>query len=340
MVDITQYTSSGGCACKLPARELSRVLGGRSFGEFGDVSALALDEAVESVSGRRLLVHTVDFGSPVAPDPYKSGVISASNSLSDIYACGAQPIAADILLELPQRVQERASVGANIVSGVKKVLQQEGVTSIGGHTTLGSELRIGCAVTGIVSSGRLRTHGQAKIDNSVVITKPIGSGLIFSGLKTGILSLGDCEFTIELASKTNRQASEILARFGCKTCTDVTGYGLLGAALELASASRLTIELSISKIPVVAGARAVLSRGVVPPLGEETLFNSDSELFRAVGVTLEDSLLIACPETSGGLLGLLPQEQAESVAREFHSLSAWVIGRVVPWSHSCVRLCP
>jgi selenide,water dikinase len=314
------------------------VLDGQSFGRFGDVQNLALDQVTASFPGERFLVHTVDFGSPVVPDPYRSGVISACNSLSDIYASGATAITADILLELPRHMQDRADVGAAIVKGIKAVLTQEGVTSIGGHTTLGAELRIGCSVTGIVTAAHFRTHQQAKVGDVLVLTKPVGTGLVFSGLKTGVLSLSDCESAILLASNTNRHASEILTQLDCSTCTDVSGYGLLGAAMELASASKVTIDLTLDSVPVVPGARVALDHGIIPALGEETLFDSGNDLLTAAGITLEEQLLVACPETSGGLLGSLPQKQAELAVEKLQALGAHIVGSVVPWSQRPVRL--
>ena len=312
---ITAYAVEGGCACKLPWSELTSVAGLADPFGVSDVGQVVLSDG-------RLLLHTVDYGPPLVPDSEFAARIAVAHALSDIYAAGGSPITADIVLELPRSMPERASTGATLVRAMDVSLRGEGVNSIGGHTTVGAEIRLGVAVTGLASQTSVRSCAGARDGDLIVLSKPIGIGLCVNSVRAGIANFTRDEDWVLIACQSNKEASALLTSVSCRTATDVTGFGLLGSALTVARQSNVHLEIDWRLVPFFAAAHVALNSGLISPLAEDTMF-----LVATAGlVDVTDTsigLALASPETSGGLLACVDP----SVLPEVGSLFT-VIGRV------------
>jgi selenide,water dikinase len=250
----------------------------------------------------------------VSPSLQNSSRIAASNALSDIFARGGEPIAADILLELPRNSTDVESLAGVIVGEMKDVLASAGVRSVGGHTSLGIELRLGAAITGLTTTARLRSTDTADVGDVLVISKPTGTGLVYTGYRLGLVRLPTVAHVDDVTMTTNAAAASLLDG-RCRCSTDVTGFGVLGAAAAIAQASDVTVVLETDAIPVIPEAVALAGAGALSHIGEATLF----ELLPVVDaqVPLETQLLLSQPETSGGLLASVDPGVVDSLADVF-----------------------
>jgi selenide, water dikinase len=311
---LTEFSTSGGCGCKLPLSALLEVIGENSIESFRD----AVDFEVDS---KLSVVHSLDFGSPVVDDPVVAGQIAVANALSDIYAVGAKPLGSDILLELSRHDSDRNERGKALVSAMRRTLVAAGVQSIGGHTTLGAEYRIGCSVIGIGSRSP-RSAGGARVGDAVVLSKGLGTGLAISAVRLGLNGWEVGSPWVESAMTTNRAASDLLENVDTATCTDVTGFGLLGALGAIALCSNVALEIDSASVPIFADAIDALGAGVVPTIADDTMLAVTGCNY-ASGVSWDIRVAFASPETSGGLLATVP---VDSVARLGSGFV--VIGRV------------
>lgn len=300
---LTRFSPAAGCACKLPWSELAEVVG-------LDHPAAVTDAASVHLAPGLMLVHSVDFGAPIVDDPETAGRIAAVHAMSDLFAVGARPVAGDLILEVPRSMPQRDQVGATLRHAMAEALIAEGVTSIGGHTTLGAEVRIGAAVSGVLDGLRRHTAG-ARVGDVVVLSKPIGVGLSVNAQQLLDGSVHGSDEWVAWAKRSNRVASDALTAVACSTCTDVTGFGLLGAALAVATASAVRVVLDFERVPLHASARPAVEAGVFSALAEDTLFRvAEGHVF---GRGQGEQLTLASPETSGGLLACLPADRVDDL---------------------------
>ena len=208
-------------------------------------------------------MQTVDFFTPVVDEPFDFGRIAAANALSDVYAMGARPFSALAVCAFPQGTLPLQALIDTLAGGLS-VLREEGVLPLGGHTVKGPEFTYGLAVTGLVHPDRVLTNAGAKVGDALVLTKRIGTGVLATALKRGDLEAGARDAMVASMAATNRAAAEALADLGVHALTDVTGYGLLGHALELAEASGVALEIAAAAVPLLAGAREAAESGAIP----------------------------------------------------------------------------
>ena len=270
------------------------------------------------------LVQTVDFFAPIVDDPYDFGRIAAANALSDVYAMGGEPLTALNIVGFPTD-KLPLSVLTEILRGGQDAVHESGALIVGGHTVVDDEVKYGLAVTGRAHPAHLLTNAGARVGDRLVLTKPLGTGVLATALKRGELDADAAAPMIAVMKALNATASRAALAVGARCATDITGFGLLGHAAHIARASRVTLRIVVGDVPILAGAREAWVRGARP--GGAT--RNDAWIAEHVawgGATDVERGLLVDPQTSGGLLvALAPDRVAEFLARV---LGAAEIGEV------------
>ena len=283
------------------------------------------DAGVFRLDERTTLVQTVDFFTPVVDDPHAFGAIAAANALSDVYAMGGRPLTALSIAAFPERGFPPEWAAA-IVRGGHEKLEEAGCALLGGHSVRDPEIKFGYAVTGLVDPERMLTNAQGRPGDEVLLTKPLGTGVIATALKAGRAPAEAVETSTLSMAALNRTASEVAVRRGARCATDVTGFGLVGHALAVARESRVTLELEAAALPLLPGAvDLALSFQAGGLKANRRHFEPDVE-YRALPDEPLRALLYD-PQTSGGLLLLLPPGEAAGALADLKG--ARRIGRAV-----------
>jgi selenium donor protein len=289
------------------------------------------DAAVYRLDSERALVLTVDYFTPIVDDPFDFGRVAAANSFSDVYAMGATPLVALNIAAFPEG-ELGPEVLAKILEGGSAAAREAGVVVAGGHTVTDHEVKYGMSVVGTIHPDRIVRNGGARPGDALVLTKPLGTGVLATKLKAGRLE--DEHYAAFVASMTclNKTASEIMREYEVHACTDITGFGLLGHALEMAEASGVTLDISASDLPVLPGALEAIGGHFVPGgTGTNRIFVFDKmEWVRPKDEVLDT--LVVDPQTSGGLLVAVPAARAERFVEALRPScpEAAIIGRVAP----------
>ena len=292
------------------------------------------DAGVYKLTAELALVQTVDFFTPIVDDPYTYGAIAATNSLSDIYAMGGTPVSALSVLAYPAKGDVDAL--EQILKGGADKIHESGCVILGGHSVADDEVKFGYAVTGTVHPERIKTNSGARAGDALVLTKRIGTGVIATALKRGITAESDVQAAINSMMTLNRQACESMLQFDVHGCTDVTGFGLIGHAREMALASNVTLEIETDAVRFLPGAVEYASQGALAGgLNNNREFASCAvEATRDLASEFES--LLYDPQTSGGLLIALDEGDAARLERIFPE--AYRIGRVLPKGFKPIRL--
>jgi selenide, water dikinase len=338
---LTANVKAGGCASKLSPKILDRAL--RSVPKKTNNRVLVgydtADDAgvydLSEVSGKPLaIVQTVDFFTPIVDDPYEFGGIAAANALSDVYAMGGTPVTALSLLVYPAK-GDMADLEAILRGGADKVHEADCVI-LGGHSISEDEVKFGYSVTGLVDPRRILTNAGAKPGDVLVFTKKIGTGVISTALKQGIAAKEHIDTSIRQMLTLNRAVAESMAELDVHGCTDVTGFGLLGHAREMALASNVTLEIDISSLQFLPGAVDYSRAGAHSGgLNNNRDFVSDCVSLPA-GVPPEVEALLYDPQTSGGLLLSMGQDEAARLMQA--RPETYLIGRVMDRTRKPIHL--
>ena len=307
-VKLTHFTHGLGCACKLRPQMLEEILARLPAVE--DVNILvgtdtADDAAVYRLSDDTAVVATVDFFTPVVDDPYHFGAIAAANALSDVYAMGGKPLFALNIVGFPSN-RLPGEVLQRILEGALDKAAEAGVSIIGGHTVDDTEPKYGMAVTGIIHPEKILTNAGARPGDALILTKPLGTGILTTALKRGLLEDATEKSIVALMATLNRSAAEALEGLPVSACTDVTGFGLLGHLREMAEGSGVDVVLHAERVPLLQEAVDMAAAGVVPG---GTLDNME---YVACAVAWDEAVpktrrIVLCDaQTSGGLLVALP----------------------------------
>jgi len=292
------------------------------------------DAGVYKLTEECALVQTVDFFTPIVDDPYTFGAIAAANALSDVYAMGGKPISALAIVAYPSK--ESLDDLAEILRGGADKIHEADCVVIGGHSIADEEIKFGYAVTGTVHPRKVMTNGGALPGDALVFTKRLGTGVISTALKRGIARSEDVLASIESMLMLNRTAAECLAAFDVHACTDITGFGLIGHAREMALASGVTLEIETERVRYLPGAVDYASQGAVAGgLKNNRAFDSyNVEKTRPIREEIEN--LLYDPQTSGGLLISIPWSDAAMFERKCKG--AYFVGRVVERGEKLIRL--
>jgi len=292
------------------------------------------DAGVYKLTPELALVQTVDFFTPIVDDPYTYGAVAAANSLSDVYAMGGKPISALSILAYP----EKGDIDAleQILKGGADKIHESGCVILGGHSVADDEVKFGYAVTGTVHPEHVKTNSGARAGDALVFSKRIGTGVIGTALKRGIAAESDVQASTDSMLTLNRRACEAMLQFDVHGCTDVTGFGLLGHAREMAMASNVSLEIEAGAVRFLPGAVDYARQGALPGgLNNNREFASCAvEVTRDLAPEIES--LLYDPQTSGGLLIALPDAEAAQLERVFPD--AYRIGRVVSKGSKPIRL--
>ena len=300
----------------LPIKSDPRLLVGRETFD---------DAGVFRISDNLALVQTVDFFAPIVDDPFDFGQIAAANALSDIYAMGGQPLTAMNIVAFPTK-DLPLEVLTGILAGGQEKVHEAGALIVGGHTVIDTELKYGLSVTGRAHPDHLLTNAGAKVGDKLVLTKPIGNGILATAGKQGALTPESERVMLDAMKMLNGKAARAALAVGSRCATDITGFGLLGHASHVARASNVTLTIDLSTVPLLPGAREAATSGTVTDGGKR---NADylREMVRWNGGDDVDRALLFDPQTSGGLLVCVqPGRTAEYLSRVE---GAVVIGEVI-----------
>lgn len=297
------------------------------------------DAAVYKIDDNTALVMSVDFFPPLVEDPFTFGQIAAANSLSDIYAMGGRPLSALNIVGFPDN-DLPADILADILRGGAERVTAAGAVVAGGHSVRDTEIKYGLAVTGLIHPDRILTNGGAQVGDRLVLTKPLGTGILTSAAKAGKISQEDLAEAIEVMIELNAGACEAMLEVGVHAVTDITGFGLIGHADEMAQAGGVTIEIEAGAVPLLEHAAELARKKMLTRAYQSNLEYVGSRL-RATGVDQTLVNILADAQTSGGLLIAVPETRVE---RLIHALSTRatraraIVGRVVSRSDVSLRL--
>ncbi len=334
---LTELTDCGGCAAKLGADLLAEALAGlgAEAAASPDASLIAGlnppdDAAAYRISDDLAIIGTLDFFPPLVDDPRTFGEIAAANALSDVFAMGGRVLFALSIAAFPEDLPR--DVMTEIFAGASSKVREAGGTLAGGHTIRDPEPKYGLAVIGAAHPDKLLRKGGARPGDRLVLTKPLGTGVLVSGSRQGRTNTADLDAAIDCMRRLNRPASEALVATGIHAATDVTGFGLLGHGLEMARSSDTRFVFDATTLPVLAGARELAAAGVeTGGAGHNRRFVAPSLEVRS-DVTPDLVTIAHDPQTSGGLLASVAPHLVDALEAAFDAagVDRWWIGSVTP----------
>jgi selenide,water dikinase len=334
IIRLTHTVKGAGCAAKLAPGDLDKALCGLDLPVDANL-IVGLDRAddagVYKVSDELALVQTLDFFPPMVDDPYAFGQIAAANALSDIYAMGGIPKTAMNIVAFPSKTLD-ISVLRTIIDGSLRKLREAGVVLVGGHTIDDPELKFGLSVTGYIHPNSILTKRNLRVGDRLVLTKPIGTGIVAMAVKAGLADdVLVCKVT-EAMITLNRQAALIMKSFNVHACTDITGFGFLGHLAEMVVDSGFGVRINSACIPIYDEALEWAAMGLIPAgaYNNRRFRGSFIDFADEVSQCLQD--LLFDPQTSGGLLIALPATEADSLVAALHEsgvVCAAVVGDVI-----------
>jgi selenide,water dikinase len=292
------------------------------------------DAAVYQLTAELALVQTVDFFTPIVDDPFTYGAIAAANSLSDVYAMGGRPISALSILAYPAKGDLEDL--EEILKGGAAKMREADCAIVGGHSVADDEIKFGYAVTGTIHPARVKPNAGARAGDALVFTKRLGTGVISTALKQGVAREADVAASIASMLTLNRKACEAMLQYDVHGCTDVTGFGLIGHAREMAQASGVTLEIQVDGLRFLDGALEYARLGAIPGGLKNNREYAECAVESARDLAAEVEDLLYDPQTSGGLLIALPEADAAALAGAYPD--AYAIGRVVARQAKPIRL--
>ncbi|MCK4856780.1 MAG: selenide, water dikinase SelD [candidate division Zixibacteria bacterium] len=342
-IRLTKYTHGLGCACKLRPQALERVLA--KLPVISDKQVLvgtssADDAAVYKISDDLAIVQTVDFFTPIVDDPYHFGAIAAANSLSDIYAMGATPLFALSVVGFPSN-RLPLTVLEEILRGANDKAAEAGISIIGGHTVDDTEPKYGLAVTGKVDPAKVFTNDKARIGDKLILTKPIGLGIISTAIKRQLADQALVEKVIAIMSALNQAAAAVMVRYDVSACTDVTGFGLLGHLSEMTTGSGVDAVIYADKVPLIEKALSFVEAGIVPGGTENNLEYVADRVNWPESISPTKRVLLCDAQTSGGLLIAVSPTDAEKLLSALHREGvgeATIIGEITAQGKGNIRV--
>ena len=292
------------------------------------------DAGVYQLTAELALVQTVDFFTPIVDDPFTFGAIAAANALSDVYAMGGRPISALTILAYPAKGDLEDL--EEILKGGAEKMREADCAVVGGHSIADDEIKFGYAVTGTIHPARVKANAGARAGDALIFTKRLGTGVISTALKRGMARDGDVAASIASMLTLNRKACEAMLAYDVHGCTDVTGFGLIGHAREMALASGVTLEIEVDRLRFLDGALQYARLGAIPGglKNNREYASCVVETARDLPPEVED--LLYDPQTSGGLHITLPEADAAALAGAYPD--AYGIGRVLPRQAKPIRL--
>ena len=341
MVRLTDYVTSGGCACKIGPHILECVLKAvtpvTNEHVLADMTG-ADDAGVYKISDRLALVQTLDFFTPVVNDPTLFGKIAAANALSDVYAMGGIPLTAMNIVGFPVPLVEQG-VLTDVLNGAASIVSESGAAIVGGHSIENKEPIFGMSITGQVNPNEIWKNKGARVGDVLVLTKRIGTGIMNNALKADLFPTGTAQAVASM-STLNRVAAEVAHNFTIHACTDVTGFSLMGHSVEMASASDVTIHIKAYDIPLFDDVIEAAQMGLVPAAsyGNRKAITDVQVDANLDGVWTD---ILFDPQTSGGLLFSVPAADGPNLVKALRDVGiegATIVGAVESFSGLAVRV--
>ncbi|WP_404450980.1 selenide, water dikinase SelD [Virgibacillus necropolis] len=332
-VKLTSLSSKGGCGCKIGPADLSQVLRELPSATPNPNVLVGLDTSddagVYKLSDDTAVVQTVDFFTPIVDDPYAFGQIAATNAISDVYAMGGKPITALNIVAFPISTLDK-SILADILRGAGDKLKEANIALVGGHSIDDQEPKFGLAVTGIVHPDKVRTNTGAKPGDKLILTKPIGVGILTTSIKNGLLHNEEIERVTNVMTTLNKTASETMNAYDVHACTDVTGFGLLGHASEMANGSSVDMRIFYDKVPVLPRVKELAEEGSVPGGTKNNFKHLADAVTYADSMDQYDQWIMCDAVTSGGLLISVSDKDADNLLTDLQDkgVEAQIIGEV------------
>ncbi len=335
-IKLTSLSSKGGCGCKIGPADLSQVLKMLPPAQVNPHLLVGLETGGDDAGGvyqlneTTALVQTLDFFTPIVDDPYYFGQIAAANSISDVYAMGGTPITALNIVAFPISTLDK-SILTDILLGASDKLAEAGVTLVGGHSIDDQEPKFGLAVTGTVHPDYVKTNAGAKRGDRLILTKPIGVGISTSAIKRDLLNETEIERVSKVMATLNKTAAETMKNYQVHACTDVTGFGLLGHAVEMAKESKVEIRINQEQVPVLPRVRELADQGVIPGGTKNNFQHIKDVVAFPEKMDQIDKWILADAVTSGGLLIAVSNDQADDLLTELRDqkVEAAIIGEIL-----------
>jgi selenide,water dikinase len=298
------------------------------------------DAAVYRVARDLALISTVDFITPPVDDPYWFGQIAAANALSDIYAMGGKPLTALNLVMYPSEKLPLSHLSDILRGGYDKVMEA-GASMAGGHTVDDNEPKYGLAVTGIVHPDRIYTNCGAQPGDILVLTKPLGTGVLFNACRSGKLRYKKLEQLLPIIAGLNEKAMDIARGYDIHACTDITGFGIAGHAFEMAAGSNVQVTLDFKELPLYPNALKMYKKGETTKSNRANRKMSEGALEIATKLTKEEKEILFDPQTSGGLLLAVPEAQVQKMLKKLkrsHREGVAIVGKIEAYERPRIKI--
>jgi selenide, water dikinase len=343
-IRLTAYASGGGCATKIPQSDLAAILAALPVPHQSPSLLVGAhtgdDAAVYRISDDVALVVTTDFFAPVVDDPGDYGAIAAANALSDVYAMGGTPLLALNIVAWPAEDALPASILGEVLAAGAQTVRDAGALLAGGHSVRDNEPKYGLAVVGTVHPDRVTTNALGRPGDALVLTKPLGTGIVSNATKLGEAPDDVAAAAVASMRRLNRDAAAVASRHGVRCATDVTGFGLLGHARNIAVGSACGVEIDASSLPLLPGVEALVEQGLVPGGSRRNLAYADTWTQWDAGVSALQRTVATDAQTSGGLLLAIDAAQAAALVDDIRNSGgvAEQVGRLTGAAAGSVRV--
>ena len=330
-IKLTQFSHGSGCGCKVAPAVLEEILKGTGTSFFAPNLLVGNetkdDAAVYDMGNGTALISTVDFFTPIVNDPFSYGKIAAANALSDVYAMGGRPFMAIAILGFPVE-KLGAEVAQQIIAGAKEICAQASVSLAGGHTIDSPEPFFGLSVNGFVVIKNLKKNSTAQVGDVLYLTKPIGTGVLATALKRGLIGEDEITPAVNYMCTLNTLGETLGACEYVHALTDVTGFGLIGHLTEMCEGANVSAEINYSQVPLMDGVKELTAKFIY---ADNTMRNWKSYESKVQGITGESLLTLCDPQTSGGLLIALDTAHEEELLKIKlpANTTLYKIGRVI-----------
>jgi selenide,water dikinase len=317
-IDLLQMVESGGCSAKISPKQLEEILKYLPLPKDSNILVdidTHDDAGVYRVNDDLALVLTTDFFPPVCSDPYEFGQIAAANSISDVYAMGGDPVLALNIMMFPAAKLPMEAYAEILKGGFDKATEA-GVRIIGGHTIDDFPPKYGLAVIGYIHPEKIITNAGVRAGDSLILTKPIGTGVIMAGHRLGMVSENDLTEAKRLMKLLNKTGAEIMKKYKIKGATDITGFGLAGHVLKMAKASKVSIKIIMKDVPLIGNSYSLVDDGCIPGASFRNLDYAEKDVDFAPDLDYNLKMLAFDAQTSGGLLFSAPSEKVENVLED------------------------
>ena len=340
-IRLTDWSEGSGCGCKIAPAILDQIL--QASGSFSQKDPNLLvgnsskdDAAVYQVSEDLALINTVDFFTPIVDDAFDFGRIAATNAISDVYAMGGKPLFANAILSWP--VEKLApELAAKVLEGAKLACSQAGIELAGGHSIAAKDPIFGLSVNGIIHPRKIKKNSGSKEGDLLFLTKPLGIGVLATALKRQKINPKDYQHLVEVTCQLNKIGEVLGNHEEVHALTDVTGFGLLGHALEMAEGANLSLQLDFKSLPLIEGVQDYMQQFIFP---DNTYRNWNAYSPKVIGVKGMELVPLCDPQTSGGLLISVAEEDKAWFVETMrsHEQLFWEVGKFTPKQTFCIEV--